>query len=257
VFGRGGTVTPEALDTRGPWIALLLAGVVALAWPLSALLPRIGHHRVPPPASRRALLIACVGPAVATPLLLWPFEIGFLPVLVADYLSVHFVVYGALTLAALVWLRVPRPGLPERDLLVATAAASLFAVFAIGVPLDLYFASFMPSAGRLPVILALAAGALTWSLADEWLIRRPEAPRWLPFLSKLSFLLSLGVATALDLEDLFFLVIILPVIVIFFLLYSTMSSWAFRATGHPGVGGTAVGLAFGWALGVTFPLLAS
>jgi hypothetical protein len=74
--------------------------------------------------------------------------------------------------------------------------------------------------------------------------------------TKIAFLLSLAIAVALDFERLFFLVIIIPVIVLFFLVYGLFSSWAYRRTGHPFVGGIANAVAFVWAISVTFPLLA-
>jgi len=244
------------LDVRGPWLVVLIGAVIALAWLLSALLPAVPRRAPAPEIARGRLVLACLGPALITPLILWPFDVELLPVLVAGYLAVHFLVYGALTMAAMAWLGQPIPRWPDRRLIVAAGLAGLYAVFALAIPLDLYFASFMPHAGRVPVILVLTLGALAYTLADEWLVRRPGAPRWLPFLSKLAVLVSLAIAVALNLADLFFLIIILPVIVLFFVIYGLMKGWAYRATGHPGVGAVAMGLAFGWALGVTFPLLA-
>lgn len=254
VFGRQ---SAGALDNRAPWLGLLFGGVIALAWPLASCLPRIARYDQPPALTRGQLVAACLGPMILTPLILWPFDISILPVLVADYLAVHFLVYGALILTALAWLAPPRPRWPSRRLILCALGASAYAILAVGLPLDRYVVSFMPTADRIPVILALATGALAYALAEEWLIRRQGAPVWLPALSKLCLVVSLGIATALDLEALFFLIIILPVIVLFVLVYGTMSGWVFRATGHPTVWGLATGLAFGWALGVTFPMLAN
>ena len=61
---------------------------------------------------------------------------------------------------------------------------------------------------------------------------------------------------ALDFERLFFLAIIVPVIVLFFIVHGLFSGWAYRATGHPWVGGIANAFVFAWAIGVTFPLVA-
>ena len=73
---------------------------------------------------------------------------------------------------------------------------------------------------------------------------------------ELAFVLSLALAVVLNLERLFFLVIIVPVIGAFFLVYGLISRWAYRATDHPAVAALANAVAFAWALGVTFPLLA-
>ena len=74
--------------------------------------------------------------------------------------------------------------------------------------------------------------------------------------SKLAFLVSLAIAVALDLERLFFLIIIVPVIALFFIVYGLLSRWTYTSTGHPLVAGLASAIAFAWAIGVTFPLIA-
>jgi hypothetical protein len=93
-------------------------------------------------------------------------------------------------------------------------------------------------------------------LSDEWLTRGKDSARGAYALSKLIFLISLGIATALDFERLFFLIIIIPVILLFFLIFGLFSSWIYRRTGDPLVAGIAHALAFAWAIGVTFPILA-
>jgi hypothetical protein len=69
--------------------------------------------------------------------------------------------------------------------------------------------------------------------------------------------LSLGLAVALDFERLMFLVIVLPVIMIFFFLFGALGSRAGRATGRALPVGAGLGLFLGWALAVTFPLFAA
>jgi hypothetical protein len=74
--------------------------------------------------------------------------------------------------------------------------------------------------------------------------------------SKVAFSISLAIAVALDPQRLFFLIIIVPVIVIFFIVYGLFSAWSYHQTRHPLVAGIANAVAFAWAIGVTFPLLA-
>ena len=69
-----------------------------------------------------------------------------------------------------------------------------------------------------------------------------------------AFFASLGAAIALDFEGLFFLIIILPVILAFFLIFGLMGRWAGRRTAAPLSTGLALGVILAWALGVTFPL---
>ena len=73
---------------------------------------------------------------------------------------------------------------------------------------------------------------------------------------KSAFIVSLAIAVALDFERLFFLLIIVPLIVVFFVIYGLISDWVDRRTRHPLVAGIATAIAFAWAIGVTFPLLA-
>jgi hypothetical protein len=47
-----------------------------------------------------------------------------------------------------------------------------------------------------------------------------------------------------------------PLIVVFFVIYGLVSDWVYRSTLHPFVAGIATAIAFAWAIGVTFPLLA-
>ncbi len=248
------------LAVRGPWILLLLVGMILLARPLSSLLPVVA---MPPrgagPGWRR-LLPAAVLPAIATPLILWPLPTGFLPVLVADYLTVHFALYGVLT-ALCLWLQAgrPRPGWPRGArpgrLLLASLGMSLYCLVALGLVIDTYLTSFQPVAARWPLIAAMLGGTALYFLADEWLTRGEGAAAGGYVVTKLLFLASLGLAVALDVESLFFLLMIVPVMLPCFVVYGLFSRWVYRRTGDPLVAGIANALAFAWALAVTFPML--
>ena len=261
-FGRPPVPTPPFVDARGGSLGLLLAGVLLLAWPLSRALPVVGQ-----PARRearrrwwtpRGQLPLSLAPALATPLLLWPLPSDFLPLLLGDYLMLHFALYGALTAAGLWWTghRPPRWGAGRgAALALAITLATLFAVLAIGVPVDRYLFNVQPEAGRLPLVLAMCAGTLPYFLADEWLTRGDAAAPGAYFVSKLCFLLSLVLAIVLNPPRLFFLAIIVPAILLLFIVYGLFSRWAWRRTGHPAVGAVANALAFGSFIAVTFPLV--
>lgn len=259
VFQRHGS---GYVDDRGFWIALLIAGLVLLAKPLAGLLPRVSEFSRGAGLPWWALWPVAIVPAVLTPLVLWKAPTEFLPVLVGDYLAVHFAVYGLLTALALVLTRRRRPKsvVPpgKTDIIALALAAAAVALYSIGVlggAIDWFVTSFVPVATRWPLVLALFAGTLPYFLADEWATRGPGAARGAYAATKLLFLLSLAAAVALNLQKLFFLILIVPVILAFFVVYGLFSRWAFARTGHPFVGGLANALAFAWAIAVTFPLL--
>jgi dienelactone hydrolase len=251
---------PPVLDDRGPWILVLIGGVVVLARPLSALLPRISD----PPAGAgrgwRALRIPLLAPAVATPLLLRVLPTHFLPVLVGDYLAVHFALYGLLTLACLHLTRPAGGGraaaVPLPALCGACAAVVAYGFLGLVWPIDTFVTSFVPGRERFVLILAMLIGTLAFFVSDEWLTRGHGCARGGYVASKLCLLVSLAIAVALDPYRLFFLIIIVPVIVLLLLIYGLFSGWIYRRTGNPLVAGIANAVAFAWAIGATFPLLA-
>jgi pimeloyl-ACP methyl ester carboxylesterase len=266
--------TPPVFLPQGPWIMLLFAGIVLLARPLGAALPRVSRPAVGAGLPWRRLWLPLALPCVLTPVVLRGVPTHFLPVLVADYLAVHFALYGLLTALCLGWAARAGGGLPTGTGLRAGGAAygwrpqapAAFVVAVLSVlgfsfvavvwPINAWFTSFVPGRGRVVLIGCMLVGTLLYFLSDEWLTRGPRAARGAYATSKLAFLVSLAVAVALDFERLFFLAIIVPVIVLFFWIYGLFSAWTYRATGHPWVAAIAHAVVFAWALGVTFPLLA-
>jgi pimeloyl-ACP methyl ester carboxylesterase len=251
---------PARLDGRGPFIMLLVAGVVLLAWPLSTLLPRVSAPAVGAGLGWLQLWLPLLLPPVATPLVLRVLPTHFLPVLVGDYLAAHFAVYGLMTGLCLLAVRRPdhRPNHGTTGTLalaVATLAVIAFFLVAMVIPIDRTITSFVPGPERWVLVLAMLAGTLWFFVADEWLTRGPGSARGAYAATKVAFLVSLAIAVALDFERLFFLIIIVPVIVLFFLIFGLFSAWIYRSTGNPLVAALSNAVAFAWAIGVTFPLL--
>lgn len=245
VFGR---TSHGPVASIGGWIALLMAGIVILAWPLARLLPP-GERRAPilPPST---FLIAVLVPAVVTPLLLSRIDTRFLPVLVADYLAVHLFVYGVLSLGLLFWRGVRIGNVAW----LSGLALAAYGILVFGGALDRYVASFMPVLARLPIIAAIAVGAIPYMLSDSLAMDNGRAPIYRVFLARGAFLASLAAAVALDFERLFFLIIIIPVIVLFFVVFGLMGGWVGRRTMSPAAAGIGLGLILAWSLGVTFPM---
>jgi hypothetical protein len=254
----------------GPPLAALLLGLLGLARVLAGVLPRVTRAKdsafagasirwaasgASPWGWRRFALLAVL-PALATPLLLWKLPTDFLPILLGDYLALHFGVYGLLTAVALRWSGGPAlPGARPLVLLLAAALVTAFGLFAIGVPVDRYLFNLAPIPVRWPVILALAAGTLPWFLADEALTRSVRAPRAAYAITKFCYLVSLALAIALNPHQLFFLALIAPAILLLFIVYGGLSRWVFRRTGHPFVAALANAIVFAWFMAATFPLV--
>ncbi|MFO1090349.1 MAG: alpha/beta fold hydrolase [Hyphomicrobiales bacterium] len=253
----GSPIQNPAINTRGPWLLVLIAGLVLIVRPLSLLLPVVAQ----PPAGRalpwRTLLPAMTVAALGTPLVLRIVPTTFLPVLVADYLVVHFAVFGILFAAAARLLAGPLGLQPptERFVLAATLL-SLLTTGLLAPALDKEALSFLPTGTRWLLIAVLLSGTLPFFAAVEWLTRGPNAVRWGYALTQVAFILSLALAIAFDFERLFFLIIIVPVIAIFLVVVSLYSRWSFERTGDPMVAAVANALLFAVAIGVTFPLVA-
>lgn len=257
VYGRSGS---GYADSRGLALVALLVGVCLLAWPLSRLLPVVSRPARGAGLPWRRLLPAALLPAIATPLALWWFPADFMGVLVGGYLAIHFLVYGLFSAACLWWFARPgrettRSETSYPRLLLASLLACAYVAGLMALVLDTQVTSFAITAPRLPLVFLMLLGTLSYFLADEWLNRGPGTARGGHLFSRFCFLLSLFLAVALSFEDLFFLLIIAAVIVIYFLVYGLFSRWIYQATGHPFVGAIANAVAFAWALAAVFPML--
>jgi hypothetical protein len=230
----------------------LMASITLLAAPVArALHGALSLPRKQDVSARQYAVILAV-PMLLTPLLAAPFEIHFLPVLVADYLAVHLGIYGILSLIMLRFttgrleLGTPR--------FVGLAALLVWGIGVFGFALDRYGANFFPVPERFAIIAALAVGAVPFMVADAAVAWKQSV--WRRIASRTALLVSLGIAVAIDLEGLFFLIMIAPVIVLFFLVHGTMGR-AFGKEYGPLTTGLALGLILAWALGVSFPMFAA
>jgi pimeloyl-ACP methyl ester carboxylesterase len=247
------------IDRRGLSLLLFFAGALVAGGLASRLLPRAVDRPAGFGASWRQLLVLGLAPAVLTPLLAWTVPTGFLPLPVGENLAVHFFVYGVLTAAGIFLLGRSsdrsRSPVAVRNVAVATAAVTLSCLLVIYLPVDRFVTSFFPTPSRLLLVAAMLVGMLPYFIADEWLTRGATAVRAAYLFTKICFLLSLALAIALNVEALFFLIVIVPVILVFFTVFGLISSWVYRRTGHPIVGAVTNSILFAWAIAVTFPVL--
>ncbi len=242
-----GFVPNGPLAVTGPWIGALMAAVVLLAWPLAAL---GGPRRPAPAALPRGQFLAVIGvPALVAPVIAATIETRLLPVMVAETLAVMLLFYGALQLAAL-WALGHRPG---RLAPLPLALLLFWGVAVFGLLLDRYAASFMPTPARLPIIAALAVGTVPFMLADAMLTQAGQARLWRRITARLALFGALMIAVALDPERLFFLIIIFPILILFFCVHGLMGRWVGQHGGAMAAG-LGLGVVLAWALGVSFPL---
>ncbi|GAB5447151.1 MAG: alpha/beta fold hydrolase [Gymnodinialimonas sp.] len=242
-FERGTAEVPRL----GWALLVMLAGAVTLARPLAGVLPA---GQVPEALPRRAFWVLALGPALVVPPVAVMIEVGALPVLVADYLAVHLGLYGLLVLGGALVAGWP---VEARGWIWGLALAA-FGIGVFGMLLDRYAASFVPHGGRVVIIAAIVPGAVLAMWADAVLTQATRAPLWQRAVVRGAFLGSLGVAVALDFERLFFLVLIFPVILLFYGTFGMMGRWVGRRTGSSLAVGLGLGVLLGWALGVSFPM---
>ena len=243
-YGRKSEIT--ILPTG--WAILgMLAGLVMIFRPLCALLRKQSLPEQSLSFGQTALILL-VPMGVAPVLAVLP-STDFLPILVADYLVLHLLVFGVVQLVILrIW------GIPIGPLVLPALGMLLLACAAFGFAMDRYAANFWPTGERIWIIAAMAIGAIPYMVADSTLtVNQPFLRR---LLTRLSFLASLGIAVALDFEALFFLLLVAPVLVLFYLVFGTMGRATAQQVG-PLSSGLALGLVLAWAVGVSFPLFQS
>ena len=245
------------VDSTGKWLALLFVGLFALAYPLARCFPVLSASPLGAGLGWRKLAPAAVAPAVLTPLLLWKAPTNFLPILLGDYLAVHFIIYGLLSAAGL-WLMGGKAALGDCGWRRALMPAVLLAAFYIlgpGMALDAFVTSFMPSGQRWFILWPMLLATAIYFHWDEWLTRGAGAASGGYVFSKVCFLASLLFAAALNPEKLFFLVIIVPVIFLFFIVYGLVSRWTYERIGDPRVAALGNAAALAFAIAVTFPMV--
>jgi dienelactone hydrolase len=243
------------LDIRGGALALLFGGLLALGWPLSLLLPRAVAGAEGGGMGWGRFWVVALVPAVATPLLLRLVPGRFLPLLLGDYIALHCALYGVLTGLLLWWRGAGWSRAQPGRVAIGAAGVAAYALLGFGAAIDLLLASFLPAGPRAWLVPVMLCGTLPWFLADEWAVRGPGAASFAAPATKLAFLVSLLFAVALDPRRLFFLVIIVPVMLIFLTVYGLVGRWSWRATGTPLPAAIGHALALAWALAATFPLV--
>jgi dienelactone hydrolase len=247
------------VDRRGPSLGIMLLAVAVLLRLSVEALPRLSPAPPAAPLSSRRLWALIAMASLVTPLALWKASTNFLPILLGDYLAVHFAAWGVCLWAGLALLapkgtlRFEAPAL-ARAFVCGLVLAGLYLLL-IGAPLDAWVTSFWPVGRRWALIpIEFAAVALAFT-AEERLARGQGAPRLAYFLLKLGFVVSLVAAIALNPQRLFFLAIVAPVVAILFTGFGFINRGAFKRTHAPAVAAFGSALALAYAISVTFPMV--
>ncbi|MEO0388086.1 MAG: alpha/beta fold hydrolase [Pseudomonadota bacterium] len=240
----GKTVDPVRI---GPAVLMLLAALLALYWPLSRLLPA----RAPAPLRLTArhfvlILAAPALPAFAAATLVGerlPGALGF------GRLAVFAAVWGGVQLF-LLWRAGWRPARPG---LWGIALLLVWGLGAVAPALDRYVSSFLPMGPRFALMLMLGLGTLPLMLADAWLTYGQKI--WRRVLARLVLLATLATAMLVDPFGFGLLFTVLPVGVLFILVYGLMGRWTAQRMG-PETAGLALGVALAFAVASSQPLFA-
>ncbi|WP_420863210.1 alpha/beta hydrolase [Algirhabdus cladophorae] len=226
----------------GKWIAALLLSILILFRALVPMLPSIAApNTVSTPSAALAASVAAVGAGGAA--------ITGLPLIgLAGFgaLALAFGVWGVLVLLT---LRI-RPRLSGRHL----TANMLLLVWSLGVfalALDRYGAAFLPTGPRLNLALILLPATLVFGCADRILVHGRGVLMRVAL--RLPFLVAFTLAMIASPTELGLVFTVLPVLVLFWIVYGTMAMWVSNRTGPMGAG-LGSGLILAWAIAASTPL---
>ena len=251
-FGQDET---DFIDRRSRWLPLLFLGLIVLAEPASRLLPVLAPAPLGAELGWRKLWPLCVVPALLTPLLTCVLPTRFLPMLLADYLVMHFAVYACLTSLGLFWYRAraaPPSACSNFAFIAATGSCAAYYILGMGTPITLYVTSVAPTLARLPYLVILFPAVAAYCVADAWATRGVVGAY---LFSKLCFAVSLGIAVALEPRRLFFLIVITPAVLLLFSIFWRVGALAYRRVNDPRPGALGEALALALALGAVFPIV--
>jgi hypothetical protein len=261
-FQRPASSTTPWLDQRAGAFALLYGGIVLFLWPCVQFLPRFATKRLGAATlPRRSWWLIAILPAILTPVLLRLVPTDIMPLLIGDYLALHCACYGLLTLLG---LSLVNAWPPTRHMMqphsLATWAWVLigwsgFVVVAFALPTQHFVTNFLPDGHRLPYFATLLAAMLLYTVADAWLVYGRSGFSIHGIITKLLFLFSLAIAIALNLQALFFLVIIIPAFVILLALLGIINQWVYHRTWHPFIHACASASLLALTVSVIFPVV--
>ncbi|MFZ3584520.1 alpha/beta hydrolase [Loktanella sp. DJP18] len=246
IAATAGSKSVGPLPHIAPWLLTLLISLVVLMWPLSnALGPPLVR---PAQLGRRIILIlvAPIAPALLAAIVILP---GMGGLFAFGALTVFTGTWGAVQLA-LLWRVGVRPAR------IRPRAIALMLVWGLGIfalALNHYGAAFVPTGRRLGIMLMLMLGTVPFCVADALVVARSGwiaslGQRILPLLTLLCAMLvstELGIAFT-----------VLPVMVLFWMVYGLAGGWVQKRSDPTSVG-FVLGVILAWSVAASTPLVAS
>ena len=233
------------IAATGPWVAGLLFGIVLAGWPLAGLVPLRAREpcRMPARAFALALAVPVLPAAGAMAALAGAGSVaGFVPI--AAFLGA----WGGAQLIVLIWAGWRPGGIDPRGVAMLLIWGLVFALV-----MDRVGGAFVPTGPRAGLLAVLLVGAVPFAVADAALAY--GAPVWRRVVARVLVLIVLGAVMVLVPARLGVTFTVLPVMVLFWLVYGSFARWiAARAGPVTAATGTAVWLA--WSIAATTPLFA-
>lgn len=240
-MGREVTGKPA---TTGLWMLVLMLGIVLAFVPVSRL---FGPRLTARPLALRWFLCALALPVLPAAGAMVALAgagtvAGFLP------LTAFLAVWGLLQLA-LLWWQGWRPDAPRWGPLVVLLGWSL----GFALVLDRVFSTFVPTGPRALLMAGLLIGTLPFALADSALAS--GAPLWRRVLLRCVVLVTLAGAMLAAPSRLGLIFTVLPVLVLFWLVFGSFCRWTGARAGVT-TAALGAGLALAWSIAASTPLFA-
>ena len=233
---------PGAPVSTAPWIVALLAAIIVLFWPVASHLPNTTPVQALP--LRRSVLASLLPAPVA--LLAGLSGLPALGLAGFGALALFFGVWGCVALLVL------RPSVKLRHQDAWAALALLvWALLIFALAMDRYAAAFLPTGPRVMLMGFLMPATIVFAIADRVMVHGRH-----PFIRILlrvpCFAALLGVMI-IGQREVGVLFTVLPVLLLFYLVYGTMAAWASRHSAPFWAGG-ASGIILAWSIAASTPL---
>lgn len=245
IIDRKGVGSAGHIDNTG-WIAgLVIVCLVFAAWPLSRFIPV--REAIKGVESERNEWLAVTAPA--------PFAIGaavLVPGSAFGYsgfpaIAAFFAAWGIAQIAVLKWRK--RTVFPPDQ--AATVLLLAWGIGVFGLALDRYGAAFVLSEPRLGIMPLVLIGTVPFMMADASVVAGRSW--WFRIVARIPVFIALSAAMALAPRDLALAFTVLPVLLLFYIVYGTFARLINQRRGA-GAANIGMGIALAWAIAASTPL---